>query len=70
MCMCKAIPVLEDSLAVSIWRARFIVLCCDKAMCFFLFLVTFFSPNLRGRAEKKNKMPKEKKNTGSVSQTT
>ena len=37
---------------------------------FSMFLVTLFSPNLRGRAEK-NKMPKEKKNTGrSVSQTT
>ena len=31
---------------------------------FSMFLVTFFSPNLRGHTEK-NKMPKEKKNTGS-----
>ena len=37
---------------------------------FSMFLVTFFSPNLRGRAKKKNKMPMEKKRTGSVSQTT
>ena len=36
---------------------------------FSMFLVTFFSPNLRGRAEKKQNAQR-KKNTGSVSQTT
>ena len=35
-----------------------------------MFLVTFFSPNLRGRTKKNKKMPKEEKNTGSVSETT
>ena len=39
-------------------------------MCFFFYvLVTFFSPNLHGRAEK-NKMSEEKKRTGSLFQTT
>ena len=39
-------------------------------LSFLCFSSLFFLPNLRGRAKKKNKIPKEKKNTGSVSQTT
>ena len=35
-----------------------------------IFLVTFFSPNLRGRAEKKQNVQRKKKRTGSVFQTT
>ena len=37
---------------------------------FSMFLVTFFSTNLRGRAEKKQNVQRKKKRTGSVFQTT
>ena len=37
---------------------------------FSMFLVTFFSPNLRGRPEKKTKCPKKKKTLAQCPQTT
>ena len=40
--------------------------CLRPCALFSMFLVAFFSPNLRGRPKKKNKMPKEKKHWLSV----
>ena len=57
-----------------LWPMHYQCLCKSSIRpCACFFYVSrhfFFSPNLRGRAEKKTKCLTKKKNTGSVSQTT